>query len=61
MISKLAFAEGEGSGEEVLLKWDRDNHGKKRVAWKITKGEDICYAIIEYIYCPVILEINKQK
>ncbi len=56
---KLAFA--EGSGEEVLLEWDRDNPNKKRVAWKITKGEDICYAIIEYIYCPVILEINKQK
>ena len=56
---KLSFA--EGSGERMLLKWDRDNPSKKRVAWKLTKVADIFYAIIEYIQCPAILEINKQK
>lgn len=55
----LAFI--EGSGEEVLLKWDKDNPDKKRIARKITKVGDMFYAVIEYIQCPAILEINKQK
>lgn len=46
--SQLAFTEGP-SKEEVLSKWDRENPGKKRVAWKTTKTMDMFYIIIEYI------------